>query len=170
MELPVKTKAKSRKIEKKTVFIFRDGENAALRKRPAKGLLAGLYELPNVTGHLTADEVIAYSKGIGLTPLHVKELPAAKHIFSHVEWHMIGYAVRVDELEQACTENMLFVHPEEIQKIYPVPAAFEAYTDCIFSNISRKNADYLAMIDKSMAEAEAGGFITRSIAELETYE
>lgn len=45
-ELPVKTKAKARKIEKRTVFIFQDGENVAIRKRPAKGLLAGLYELP----------------------------------------------------------------------------------------------------------------------------
>ena len=35
---------------------------------------------------------------------------------------------------------------------------------------AKKNADYLAMIDKSMAEAEAGGFITKSISELETFE
>lgn len=34
---------------------------------------------------------------------------------------------------------------------------------------AKKNADYLAMIDKSMAEAEAGGFITKSIEELERY-
>lgn len=35
---------------------------------------------------------------------------------------------------------------------------------------AKRNADYLAMIDKSMKEAEAGGFITKTIAELETYE
>jgi antitoxin YefM len=35
---------------------------------------------------------------------------------------------------------------------------------------AKRNADYLAMIDKSMKEAEAGGFITKSIAELENYE
>ena len=32
---------------------------------------------------------------------------------------------------------------------------------------AKRNADYLAMLDKSMAEAEAGGFITKTIAELE---
>ena len=32
---------------------------------------------------------------------------------------------------------------------------------------AKRNADYLAMIDKSMAEAETGGFITKTIAELE---
>jgi antitoxin YefM len=35
---------------------------------------------------------------------------------------------------------------------------------------AKRNADYLAMIDRSMKEAEAGGFITKSIAELENYE
>ena len=35
---------------------------------------------------------------------------------------------------------------------------------------AKRNADYLSMLDKSMAEAEAGGFITKTIAELEEYE
>lgn len=35
---------------------------------------------------------------------------------------------------------------------------------------AKKNADYLAMIDQSMAEAEAGGFVVKTIAELEAYE
>lgn len=35
---------------------------------------------------------------------------------------------------------------------------------------AKRNADYLAMIDKSMAEAKAGGFITKTIAELEDFE
>ena len=44
---------------------------------------------------------------------------------------MIGYKMKVDELEQKCTEQMLFIHPEEIQEKYPIPAAFEKYTDQI---------------------------------------
>lgn len=35
---------------------------------------------------------------------------------------------------------------------------------------AKRNADYLAMLDKSIAEAEAGGFITKNIDELESYE
>ena len=35
---------------------------------------------------------------------------------------------------------------------------------------AKKNAEYLTMIDKSMAEAEAGGFVTKTIAELEANE
>lgn len=128
MELPVKKKAKERKIENRTVLVFQDGETVAIRKRPAKGLLAKMYEFPNLEGHLNMDEVVEYCKSIGLAPVFVKELPTAKHIFSHIEWHMTGYAVRVDELEKNCTEQMIFAHPEEIQNTYSIPAAFEKYT------------------------------------------
>ncbi|MGF0018402.1 A/G-specific adenine glycosylase [Sporofaciens sp. SGI.106] len=127
-ELPVKTKGKERRIEKRTVLIFRDGDTAAIRKRPKKGLLAGLYELPNVEGEWTQDEVIAYSKSIGLTPVRVKTLGKAKHIFSHVEWQMTGYLIQVDELEKNCLEPMIFLHPDKVQESYPIPSAFEAYT------------------------------------------
>ncbi len=137
-ELPVKKKAKERKIEKRTILIFKDGEKAAIRKRPKKGLLAGLYELPGVNGHLSVEEVIAYSKTIGLMPIHVKKLGEAKHIFSHVEWRMIGYAVQVDELEKSCTEDMIFIHPKEIEKSYPIPAAFEAYTEYMDISLGQK--------------------------------
>ena len=128
MELPVKKKAKERKIEERTVLVFQDGETVAIRKRPGKGLLAKMYEFPNLEGYLTMEEVVAYCKSIGLSPVFVKELPEAKHIFSHIEWHMKGYAVRVDELEKNCSENMIFAPPEEIQKTYSIPAAFEKYT------------------------------------------
>ena len=129
MELPGKTKAKARRIEKRTVLIFRDNETVAIRKRPVKGLLAGLYELPNVEGHLTRKEVIEYGKEIGLTPIRVKKLASAKHIFSHVEWHMIGYEVLVDELEKNCSEKMIFAGREEIDRKYSIPSAFEAYIE-----------------------------------------
>ncbi|MGN0355323.1 MAG: type II toxin-antitoxin system Phd/YefM family antitoxin [Muricoprocola sp.] len=41
-----------------------------------------------------------------------------------------------------------------------------------YNNImkAKRNAEYLAMLDKSMKEAEAGGFITKTMAELEEYE
>lgn len=63
--IPVKTRAKARRIEERTVFVIRDGEHVALRKRPAKGLLAGLYELPNVSGILEQQEALEYVKNQG---------------------------------------------------------------------------------------------------------
>ena len=90
MELPVKKKAKERRVEEKTVLIVKDGSLLALHKRPQKGLLAGMYELPNVQGHLSEEEVLSYIEEQGYVPMRVKPVCDAKHIFSHVEWHMKG--------------------------------------------------------------------------------
>ena len=72
-------------------------------------------------------EVTEYSKRIGLMPIRIRKLSRAKHIFSHVEWHMKGYEIWVDELEKTNKKEFLFICPEEIQKIYPIPSAFEKY-------------------------------------------
>ena len=127
-ELPVKSKAKARRVEKRTILIFKDGHQIAIRKRPVKGLLAGLYEFPNEQGYMSEKEVIQYCKKIGLMPVRVKKLEEAKHIFSHIEWQMIGYEVLVDELEKTNKREFLFITPEEIEKEYPIPSAFEVYT------------------------------------------
>lgn len=127
-ELPVKSKAKPRRIEKRTVLLIKAEDSVLLHKRPAKGLLAGMYEFPNTQGHLNEDEVIAYTKNLGLTPIRLKKLCEAKHIFSHVEWQMTGYAVLIDETETAY-KDMLFVEPAETEERYPIPAAFSRYTE-----------------------------------------
>ena len=87
---------------------------------------------------MTQDEALAYSRSIGLAPLHIKPLGEAKHIFSHVEWQMTGYSIRVDELEKSCTENMLFIHPEEVQNEFPIPAAFEKYVKYVNVKIGQE--------------------------------
>ena len=131
LDYPKKASKKERTIEEKTVLIIQDADRAALRKRDRKGLLAGMYEFPNLEGHLTAEQVIAYLSESGLQPLHIKPLQDSKHIFSHKEWHMIGYAVRVDELEpKSVTENTkdwIFIEPARTEKEYPIPSAFAAY-------------------------------------------
>ena len=81
-QIPVKSKAKPRKIEKKTVLILRDDEKVAIRKRPAKGLLAGLYELPNVE-----EAVITYAtKQLIIVGEHTENLlPEIQKICSGIE-------------------------------------------------------------------------------------
>jgi len=144
MDLPVKSKAKERRIEQRTVFVIRDGERVAIRKRPKKGLLAGLYELPNVEGYLTQDEVLGYVKEQALSPIRIQKLPEAKHIFSHVEWQMQGYAVLIEEPEAVASDDLkrqmttsnrendgesdfIFVEAATSEQQYAIPAAFVAY-------------------------------------------
>ena len=134
-QIPVKSKAKPRKIEKKTVLILRDDQKVAIRKRPRKGLLAGLYELPNVEGNLGQEEVLSLVKELGYAPIRIQPLGDAKHIFSHIEWHMTGYAVRVEEpemqpqvqSEKIGTDGLLFVDAEDAKEKYAIPSAFAAY-------------------------------------------
>ncbi len=135
-EIPVRKKPKPRRIEDKTVLYLKDGDQTAIRKRGDTGLLAGMYELPNLPGHLTMKETTAWLKSIGLMPVRIRPLPAAKHIFTHVEWHMIGYEVLVDELEKTNDEQFLFVRPEEIRKTYPIPSAFDAYLPRVRRDVS----------------------------------
>ena len=129
LKYPRKAQKKPRKIEKRTVLVIRDGEQAAIRKRPDTGLLAGLYELPSIEGFASREEVLWWIKQQGLSPLRIQELADAKHIFSHIEWQMKGYVVLVDELKKYQGTDMIFVEPQQTEEQYPIPAAFAAYTD-----------------------------------------
>ncbi len=125
-QLPVRKKQPARRIEERTVLLIRDGERVALHKRPDRGLLAGMYEFPSLSGLLTLDEAVRAAKEMQLHPLHVKRLDDAKHVFTHVEWHMTGYLIRVDSLTPGETD-LLFVEIADARDNYPIPSAFDAY-------------------------------------------
>ena len=126
-EFPVKAPKKKRTIENRTVLVIQDGERTAIHKRPQEGLLAGLYELPNVEGHLSMDEALQKVKEMNLEPLHIETLPEAKHIFSHIEWRMIGYRIRVSSLEERKESSFIFTEKKQSEKQYAIPSAFRAY-------------------------------------------
>lgn len=132
-ELPKKAGKKARTIEKKTILVIQDENMVAIRKRPAKGLLAGMYEFPTMEGHQTAEQVLEFVKKLGYHSIHIRKLENSRHIFTHKEWHMIGYAIRVDELERCDgKENeYLLVETRKTEEHYPIPTAFLAYTKYI---------------------------------------
>ncbi len=128
-EYPRKSAKKPRKIEKKTILVIRDASSAAIRKRPSTGLLAGLYEFPSMEGHASQEEVLSWLKEQGVNAVRIERLPPSKHIFTHREWHMIGYVILVDELEPMKKDKkLLFVRTEETEEKYPIPSAFAAYS------------------------------------------
>lgn len=132
-EFPKKAGKKPRSIEKKTILVIQDAERVALRKRPEKGLLAGLYEFPFMEGNCEEERVLAYLRELGLLPLRIRALPPAKHVFTHKEWHMTGFLIRVDELADRGGrqegEGLIFVDPKETRTNYPIPSAFAAYAE-----------------------------------------
>ena len=126
-ELPKKKAKKERRLEQKTVLVLREGDRVGIRKRSAKGLLAGMYELPNLEGCLGENEVLEWIRKQGLSPLRILPLAGAKHIFSHVEWQMTGYAVSLEETEHMDRDGLFFTDAKETEEKYPIPAAFAAY-------------------------------------------
>ncbi len=137
--LPVRRVAAPRRQEQKTVVILRVGERVALRRRPAKGLLAGLFEPLCLPGKLTPEQMQQHLFAAGITPLYLSPLEESRHIFTHIEWHMVGYEVilpsKIDpavlEVPQtdskAIAEPFFFAPREEIDEKYAVPTAFRAY-------------------------------------------
>ena len=138
LSYPVVPEKKERKKEKLTVFLIRCGEKVAVRKRKEEGLLAGLYEFPEISGHRNPQEASdALQKMLEpfggrpvISPEELHKLPAAKHIFSHVEWQMTGYEIRLpEEAEKAGRPSgqIFFADLQELKETYSIPSAFETY-------------------------------------------
>ena len=128
-EYPKKSPRKPRTVEKKTVLIIQYGQRIALQKRPSQGLLAGMYEFPILEGLKTGEQVLAYLKESGVEPLRIRKLEDSKHLFTHKEWHMTGYLIRVDDLSGM--GDYVFVDPDKMKNDYPVPSAYAAYMNII---------------------------------------
>lgn len=133
MELPVKPQKKLRKIEPRTVLVLFSGSTVALRRRPEIGLLAGLWELPNYPGAMTRDEVCELLKKEGCHLVSLRTLKEAKHIFSHIEWHMSGYAAVLQEpMDQ---EGLRWATIQQLREQYPLPGAFKAFIPLIYYHL-----------------------------------
>ena len=117
---PVKAPPKERRVEQRTVLLLRHEGRYAIRKREEKGLLAGLWEFPNVLGKLSPAETIAWAEAQGLTVTACTPCPTGKHVFTHVEWHMDAYLL--DCAGEAGA--FLWQSPQEIKQDFSVPTAF----------------------------------------------
>lgn len=130
-DLPVKNKPQKRRIEERTLILLSGSQGIALRKRAAKGLLAGMYEIPALEGYKEESEVLECVKEIGYHPLHIREIESYVHVFSHIEWHMKAYLLRIDEISDSVKKDIrndfFFVDPAEIKDKYPLPSAFAVY-------------------------------------------
>lgn len=123
--LPIKSPKKKRRIEKRTVWLAVCGDKIALHKRADKGLLAGLWELPNEEGthsmKVWREELVARGWQIA----NIKSAGKAKHIFTHIEWHMNGYWLEVTEP----IAEWEWIQREELIATYPIPTAFRFYQE-----------------------------------------
>lgn len=123
-EFPTRNARTSRRTEERTVLLLKHDGRYAIVKRPPSGLLASLWEYPNREGTLSEEGVTSLLTAWGLEPKAVTSCGTAKHVFSHVEWHMTGYEVLCD----ATSPSFVYATLEEIAERYAIPTAFRAYT------------------------------------------
>ncbi len=119
---PEKKAKKPRRIEERSVFFLRCGEKIALCKRPNKGLLAGLWQFPDVEGYLEAEKAIALAESWGVEPTAIEKTVERQHIFTHVEWHLRGIYLR-------CRKEAKFqwFTEEEIREHIGLPTAYRQF-------------------------------------------
>ena len=121
--LPVKLPKKTRREEDRTVFILSCGGRYALEKRPSKGLLAGLWQFPNVPGKLETAQALTKVEEMGLKPRDIQRQVERKHIFTHIQWNMRGIYVEVAEPVAGFT----WLTAEQINAEAALPTAFRQF-------------------------------------------
>ncbi len=125
-EIPVKGPKKARKTVSKTVFVVRRGERLALLHNSRKGLLSGLYGLPEMPSALSAQEAAGLFQDTGA---EICPLPDGKHVFTHLEWLMKAFLVSLpeDAMLPEFLGDAVFVTEEETAERYPVAAAYKKW-------------------------------------------
>lgn len=123
LKIPVREKKIKKRKEQKTVLVLLAKNKIAIQKRGEKGLLAKMYQFPNMEGIKSKKEVKEILKQCKLEPIEIEEIGKYKHIFSHIEWDMIGYRIQVKEENK----QYIWVEKEEELNKYPIPMAFEKF-------------------------------------------
>ena len=117
--LPVRPAKKPRRVEEREVFLLFHQGKVALRRRPAKGLLAGLWEYPNELA--PAQDALA-AWGLAGEPAFAG---TGTHIFTHVEWRMT--ALRCALEEDTLPPGWVWAGRGELAETYAIPSAFAPF-------------------------------------------
>ncbi|MBR6376304.1 MAG: A/G-specific adenine glycosylase [Oscillospiraceae bacterium] len=122
-QYPVRSPKKPRRQEGRTVLVL-DCEGAlALRKRPETGLLAGLWEFPNLEGHLEAQQALDLAAQWGLRPRELLRQLERVHIFTHIQWNMRCFYIRC-----GCrAPGFTWAEETELDGAYALPTAFRMF-------------------------------------------
>ena len=123
--LPVKAPKKSKKEEEKTVFVLRCGELRAVKKREKRGLLAGLWEFPNVEGQLDAAAAVRQAEAWGAVPFEIEKSVERVHIFTHIVWKLRCYYLSCREMPD-CFE---WVDEARFGQDVALPTAFRIFSE-----------------------------------------
>ena len=122
-QYPVKLPKRGKREEEKTVFILSCDGAYALEKRPDTGLLAGLWQFPNVAGRLQTVRALETVEEMGLRPREITRVVERKHIFTHIIWKMQGFYLEVAER----SGDFCWLTADEIRNTAALPTAFRQF-------------------------------------------
>ena len=123
--LPVKAPKKQKRIEDYTVFLLSCDGKLAIEKRPETGLLAELWQFPNLPGKLEPEQALKAVETLGLKPRNLLRQAERKHIFTHIRWEMRGYWIQVS----APDGGFRWLNREELAREAALPTAFRQFLD-----------------------------------------
>ena len=95
LAFPLMPEKKARRREEHTVLLLVHNGKFLAQQRPEEGLLAGLWQVPMRQGILAEEDVIKWIHELGFPDFILEMGGKAKHIFSHVEWHMQSFAAHI---------------------------------------------------------------------------
>lgn len=122
-QFPVKKPKAKRKIEERTVFILSCDGRYALEKRPDTGLLAGLWQFPNVSGWLEPEMAPAAVEAMGIKPRELLRQVQRRHIFTHIQWEMRGIYIETAEI----SGDFVWMTARQIEEKAALPTAFRQF-------------------------------------------
>ena len=124
-QLPARLPKREKKLENKTVYLLYCGDKLALCRREDKGLLAGMWQLPNEDGTLDAQTALRHAAELGVQPIELCRELHRTHIFTHIRWEMVGYHILCREESPAFT----WASPEQLEAQYALPTAFRQFLE-----------------------------------------
>lgn len=123
MQYPVKQPKKEKRLEERTVFLLQCGDRYALTKRTESGLLAGLWQLPNMLGKMGVKQALDTAGGFGAQPVELCKQMNRVHIFTHIKWQMTCYHILCAER----SPDFVWATAQEIETTYALPTAFRMF-------------------------------------------
>lgn len=117
--LPVRAAKKARRVEERDVFLFLRAGAIALRQREKTGLLASMWEFPACP----AEQETPPQRPFGLHTEAPRFAGTARHIFTHIEWHMRAYVICLEE--ETLPDGWVWATRADIETRYPIPSAFD---------------------------------------------
>ena len=132
-DFPVVSAKKTKREIDMTVILFEYQGLFSIEKRLSEGLLAGLYQFPNIEGKaMNESELEEYVASLGMDTTFIEPIGETRHIFTHLIWHMHGYVVHLDKIMD--TKSLLFVNKDELKETYSIPSAFRSFKNYVLKH------------------------------------